>query len=152
MATQWYQAVHASKRFRLGTRKTDILGNVYVYLKGVASLAAGDAVQYDENFASTRLLSTSTAAGPVGVSMAANTAATTFSWFQIYGIATVTSATVAADKQLQATATPGTVDDTTTAAKTIVGMFSQAADGVGAAAGFVLAQLNYPFFEAAAIV
>jgi len=131
MATQWYQAVHASKRFRLGTRKTDILGNIYVYLKGVSALAVGDAVQYDENYAPTRLLNTSAAAGPVAVSMAANTATTTFSWFQIYGVATVTSGTVAADKQLQATATAGTVDDTAVAGDTIIGMFSMAADLVG---------------------
>jgi hypothetical protein len=152
MATQWYQAVHASKRFRLGTRKTDIAGNIYVYMKGVASLAAGDLVQYDENFVTTRSLVGSAVASPVAVSMAANTAATTFSWFQIYGIATVTSATVAADKQLQPTAVAGQVDDTTTAGKTIIGMISQAADGVGVAAGFVLAYIAYPYFEAAAIV
>ena len=148
MATAWYQAIHASKRYRLGTRKTDSSNNVYVYMKGVASLAAGDAVQYDESFAPTRLLNSSSAAGPVAVAMAANTSATNYSWFQIYGIGSVTSGTVAADKQLQATGTAGTVDDTTVAGDTILGMFSMAADSGGA----VQVMLNYPWFEAVAIV
>lgn len=145
---QWYQAIHASKRFRLGTRKTDVSGNIYVYLKGVASLAVGDAVQYDENFAPTRLINSSSAAGPVAVSMAANTSATNYSWFQIYGVASVTSGTVAADKQLQASGTAGSVDDTTTAGDTIIGMFSMAADSGGKCSAF----LSFPYFEAAAIV
>jgi hypothetical protein len=152
MATQWYQSINASKRFRLGTKKKDISDNVYIYMKGVASLAAGDFVQYDENFAPTRLLNSSASAGPAAVSMAANTSATNYSWFQIYGNGSaLAGGTVAADKQLQATGTAGQVDDTTVAGDTIIGAFSMGADAAGAGSALAV-WLNYPYFEAVAIV
>ena len=148
MATQWYQAVHATKRFRLGTKKADTAGNVYIYLKGVASLAAGDAVVFDENFASARLSTSTAVAQPVAVALAANTSSTNFSWFQIYGNATVNcAATVAADAYLQSSGTAGQVDDLTAAGKTIVGMTSTTAG----ASNVLTAWLNYPFYPNAAL-
>lgn len=149
MATQWYQAVHASKRFRLLTRKRDIAGNDYVYLKGVASTAVGDAVVYDEAGVTARLSTSTAVAQPVAIAMAANILATTFSWYQIYGLCPVVNcaATVAADAYLQSTGTAGQVDDTTTAAKSIVGATSASAG----ASNVLTAWLNYPFYPNAAI-
>src|SRR5690349_10188375 len=148
MATQWYQAIHATKRFRLLTKKTDIAGNVYIYLKGVASLAAGDAVVFDEAGATARLSTSTAVAQPVAVAMAANTAATTFSWFQIYGKATVNcAATVGADAYLQSSGTAGQVDDLTAVGKTIVGMTSASAG----ASNVLTAWLDYPFYPNAAL-
>lgn len=142
-----FTQIHTSKKFRLLTRKKDYSGNEYVYLKGVASLAAGDAVVFDEAGATARL-STSTAVGqPVAVAMAANTSATNYSWFQIYGLATVTAGTVSADAYLQSSGTAGSVDDTTTAGKTIVGATSASAT----ASGFITAWISYPYYPNAAL-
>lgn len=148
-ATTWTTLVHTSKKFKLGSTKSQN-GNVYIYMKGVGSLAVGDAVQFDENFAPTRLLNSSAAAGPVAIAMSANTSATNYSWFQIYGNGTATAAgTVAADTQLQATGTAGALDDTTVAGDTIIGLF---ATGTGSAASTLAVWINYPYFEAVAIV
>jgi hypothetical protein len=144
-----FTGFQTSKRFRLLTRKKDILGNEYVYLKGVASTAVGDAVVYDETGATARLSTSTATAQPVAVAMSANVLATTFGWYQIYGLATVASGalTVAADAYLQSTATTGAVDDTTTAGKTIVGATSASANS----GGFITAWLNYPFYPNAAL-
>lgn len=159
MATQWYQAINpvfsgttppTNKRFRLGSKKKDYSDNIYIYMKGVASLAVGDAVQFDEAFVTTRLLNSSALAGPVAIAMSANTSTTSASWFQIYGNGVATAAgTVAADAQLQATGTAGQIDDTTVAGDTIIGCFSM---GTGTAASTLAVWLNFPYFEAAAIV
>ena len=138
-----------AKGIRAGSRKKDYAGNEYILLKGVASLAAGDAVVFDETFASARL-STATAVGqPVAVAMSANTSSSNYSWFQVYGKATVSSGalTVAADAQLQSTGTAGAVDDTATAGKTIVGAVSASANS----GGFITAWLNYPYYPNAAL-
>jgi hypothetical protein len=139
--------IHTTKKFRLLTRKTDYSGSQYVYLKGVASLAAGDAVVFDESGTTARLSTSTAVAQPVAVAMSANTSSSNYSWFQIYGLATVTAGTVAADAYLQSSATAGSVDDTTTAGKTIVGATSASAT----ASGFITAWLNYPFYPNAAL-
>lgn len=144
---QWYQAIHASKRFRLGTKKRSIDGKEFIYLKGVASLAVGDAVVFDESGTSARLSTSTAVAQPVAVAMAANTSSSNYSWFQIYGLATVNAGTVAADAYLQSSASAGAVDDTTTAGKTIVGATSASAT----ASGQITAWLNYPFYPNAAL-
>lgn len=83
MATPWYQAIHTTKRFRLGTRKVDVTGYEYVYLKGVASTIAGSVVTYDAAGVTTLIVAD--ASGLVAVSMAANTSATNYSWYGIRG-------------------------------------------------------------------
>lgn len=87
MATQWYQAINTSKRFRLGTQKKDITGNVYVYLKGVASTIAGSVVTYDLSTGVTALI-VADASGPVAISASANTSATNYSWYGVQGVFT----------------------------------------------------------------
>lgn len=144
----WYQATHTSKRYRLLTRKIDTVGNVYVYLKGVASTAAGDAVIYDEGGVTARLSTATAVAQPVAVAMSANILATTFGWYQIYGLATVNcAATVGADAYLQSSGTAGQVDDLTAAGKTIVGATSASAG----ASNVLTAWLTYPYYPNAAL-
>lgn len=59
----------------------------FILLKGVASTAVGDAVTYDASFATARAAAGSNLPDAVAFAMAANTAATTYSWYQISGIA-----------------------------------------------------------------
>jgi hypothetical protein len=124
----WYEDIHATKRHRLGTRKRDVLNNEYVYLKGVASNAAGKFVVYDENFATTLL--TADEVGPVGVAMAAFDTTTTYGWAQIYGVCTVAS-----------TDTAGRVDDAEVAGDSVHGAFTMTADTSNVATVF----LSYPW-------
>lgn len=129
MAAQpFYLQIHATKRFRLGTRKTDAANNTYIYLKGVASLAAGDAVVYDKDGTTTRTLAAST--GYVAFAMSANTAATTFSWFLVDGYlatANIVTHALGAGKLLCTTATAGRLTAVITTETGVFGAFSTAA-------------------------
>jgi len=140
----------SKKGVRVGSRKKDYAGNEFILMPGVASLAVGDAVVFDETYTPARLSTATAVAQPVAVAMAANTSTTNYSWYQIYGKATVSSGalTVAADAVLQSSGTAGAVDDTATAAKTIVGMTSASANS----GGFITAWLNYPFYPNIALV
>ena len=135
----WYSEVHATQKFRLGTRKRSANNKEFIYLKGVASLVAEDFVVFDENFATTRAIADEV--GPVAVAMAAVDATTEYGWFQIYGVATGDTATVAADKALYLTATAGRLDDTDVAGDSVHGVFSMAADSSNSCSVW----LNYPF-------
>jgi hypothetical protein len=136
----FYDEVHATKKYRLGTRKRDVAGNEYVYLKGVASNAAGKWVVFDENYATTLL--TADEVGPVGISMAAFDATTEYGWAQVWGVNTVASTdTIAADKALYIDGTAGRADDADVAGDSIHGAFSMTADTSNVATVF----LNYPF-------
>lgn len=139
---QWYEAVHTTKRFRLGTEKTDIAGNKYVYLAGVSSLAAGDWVSFNaSNFTAVRLAAN--AIGKVGVSMSANTSATNYSWFQVYGKNTIAKSDsgVVSGAALYIDATTGRADDTVVAGDLIAGAFAASAD----TSNVISAMLNNPF-------
>lgn len=60
----------------------------FILLKGVAGTAIGSVVTYDGTTYTTALVPVTTnQARPVAVSMAANTSATKFSWYQIAGTA-----------------------------------------------------------------
>jgi hypothetical protein len=113
----------------------------FIYLKGVASLVAGNAVVYDEAYVTTRTVAASR--GPVAVALAAVVAAQ-FGWFQIQGMAVVTAGTVAADTKAQTSATAGSLDDTATAAQDIASARFMTADGTPVAGQAIIA-LAYPF-------
>lgn len=69
-------------------------GGEFILLKGVASTLVGSVVVYDATTYVTALATTTdNQARPVAISMAANTAATTFSWYQISGSAVVQKVT-----------------------------------------------------------
>lgn len=136
----FYDSVDATKKQRLGTRKRDVAGNEYIYLKGVASNAAGKAVVFDENFATTLL--TADEVGPVGISMAAFDATTEYGWAQIYGVCTIASTdTISADLSLYIDGTAGRMDDADVAGDSIHGAFSMTGDTSNVATVW----LNYPW-------
>jgi hypothetical protein len=60
----------------------------YIYLKGVASVAAGSPVTFDASYAATLLPTGTTPAGPVAIANAAITASK-YGWFMIRGSRTV---------------------------------------------------------------
>lgn len=84
MATAWYQAIHLTKRYRLGTIKTSMDGSQWVYGKGVTSNAVGAWSAFKDN-TFTPILTTGVSTGFIGVSASANTSATNYSWYMIYG-------------------------------------------------------------------
>lgn len=124
-ATPFYSQIHTTKRFRLLTEKADPAGNIYVYTKGVASLAAGDFVTFDGTGTTTRTLAAGT--GPVGVAMSANTATTTFGWVQVSGrntIANVATHSNGIGKALFLSASAGRASTTPLTESTVYGAFS----------------------------
>jgi hypothetical protein len=67
----------------------------FILLAGVSGTAVGSLVTYNTTSFTTALCPTTQNLGqPVAVSMAANTAATTWSWYQIEGVAVVRKAPV----------------------------------------------------------
>lgn len=128
-APTWTTQIHAAKRFRLGTLKTGVDNGVYMYGAGVASNVAGAwCVFLDASTWVPTLLAADTA-GPVGISMSANTSATNYSWYQVFGYNIIASSdTTAANKPLYCDGTAGRVDDATSAGDLVFGAFSTAAD------------------------
>lgn len=123
----WYEDVHTSKTFRLGTRKRDVANNEYIFLAGVASNASGEWLVWDEDFATTRI--TADEVGPVGISMSAFDVTTEYGWAQVYGKNTVAKTdTVAADTALYIDGTAGRADDADVAGDSIHGAFAMTAD------------------------
>lgn len=112
----------------------------FIYLKGVASTAAGNAVVWDEAGATTRTVAASR--GPVGVAMSANVA-NQYGWYQIKGIATVSALTVSADAPVSLSATDGSLDDLTTAQYAVMGARWMSATDTPAT-GFAYVALESP--------
>jgi hypothetical protein len=132
-APSWAGDIHSGtlgdSNPRLGRIVRTADGSEFVRLKGVASLALYDAVSYNgSTFASTRL--TADLVGPVAVSHSANTTSADQSWFQIRGVVTTNSDTMAAATvaSLYVDGTAGRVDDATSAGDWIVGMCSLGTD------------------------
>lgn len=135
------------QRCPVGQRVRDDNGNEYIYLAGVASLAAGDWVYFNSTTASLGSvvrLTTSAAWACLAVAMAA-TVASCWGWFQIYGLTPVYTA-IATDasadgKGLSAGSATGRVATGATTTKNIFG-----AVAVGASASNVgTAFISYPF-------
>lgn len=109
----------------------------FIYLKGVASTAVGDAVIYNQYAGTTTRL----VAGGKGVlawAMSANVASQ-YGWYQVTGavVATVAAAFAAA-ADLYATATAGTIDDAVVAGDLIAGAVGVTAIGTPSATTAVL--------------
>jgi len=125
----------------VGTRAFDKDGNEYIYLLGVASVAIGTWVSFDEAGVTTR--SAANAKGRVGVAMAA-IVASSYGWFQIYGEASGLALTAFADNGLVfLTGTAGSVDDTAVAGDLVVGAMGRSA--VNETTLLATFELNYPF-------
>lgn len=89
-----------------------------IYLKGVASTAAGDAVTYDVNFQTTR--ATATTRGPIAIALSAN-GANSFGWYQIEGIAVANVGTFTSGGRVYLGATAGQLTTTVTAGQGVDG-------------------------------
>lgn len=113
----------------------------FVYLKGVASTAVGDAVIYDQ-YAGTTTRAVAGSRGPVAVAMSANVA-NQYGWYQVSGSAVVTCGTVAANTPQYVTATAGSTDDAVVAGDKIDGFVSKTANGTPSA-GKLVAQIAHP--------
>lgn len=132
--------VDTELRHPLGTKARDADGNEYIYLQGVASVAANTWVSFDEDYQTTILAAN--AVGRVAIAMAA-IVASSYGWFQIYGEATGGADDVAADKAVYIDATAGRVDDAAVTGDLVLGAWSRSADEtVGNTATF---ELNYPY-------
>jgi hypothetical protein len=113
----------------------------FIYLKGVASTVAGDAVVYDE-YAATTTRTVAASRGPVAVAMSANVA-NQYGWYQVKGAAlTNTAASGTAGGFVCVTATAGTVDDAGTAVQ-VDGAVYRTATGTPSAGKAVL-EINRP--------
>lgn len=138
-----FTQVHSEKKYRLLTTKKDSAGNEYIYLKGVASCVAGDAVTYDE--AGATALLAANAKGPVAFAQAAVDASTEYGWFMIAG---VTNANVVANSADNATlgreTTDGKIGDGRAAGDQIANCFAR---GATTAAATVSVQIRYPYVD-----
>jgi hypothetical protein len=110
----------------------------FIYLKGVASTAAGDAVVFDLS-AWTTVRTVSASVGDLGVAMSANVASQ-YGWYQIEGIGIVTSGTVSDNGLVYTTATDGSLDDAQVDSQQIINAQFRSANDTGQA----LIQLNRP--------
>ena len=135
--------IHTAVANVVGQRAHDAAGNEYIYLKGVASLAAGDWVCYDELGVTIRALVATV--GPVAIAQAAVTAVTSFGWFLIRGTGLANVASGFADNAtLNGTATPGVADDNLVATEAESQIFG--AWGRSAVSGSqATVQIQYPY-------
>ena len=124
----------------------------FILLPGVASLVVGNMVTY--NLATLLpALSANTAnlAQPVAVAMAANTATTTFSWYQISGLAVVKKSAVKVDpagtRRIYQSATTGRIMQTSAAGKCILGAASSNAATVTSTTSTVVVSLDRPHYQ-----
>lgn len=122
----------------------------FIFLPGVAALAAGDVVEYtttagvaNPTGSVTRWAGTANSGKPLAISTTANILTTNWAWYQLSGAAVVniSGAVAAADRAFwQAT---GVVFSTLTAGKQVNGMVAVSANGVPAA-GKATYQIQFP--------
>ena len=116
----------------------------FIYLKGVASTAAGDLVVYDPVAATTtRLVAASR--GPVAVAMSANIASQ-YGWYAVFGnvpVNTTSAGIGAANAGLASTATAGQATVRGGANQGIDGLICKTAQDTPTS-GFTQVELHYP--------
>lgn len=115
---------------------------VFVYLKGVASTAAGDLVAYESDSGTTTRSVTGggASAGPMAVAMSACDATTKFGWYQVAGSGPVKAATVSDNTALYLTSTAGQIDDLAVSGELVDGLRAKAAT----VSGYATCQINRP--------
>jgi hypothetical protein len=116
----------------------------FVYLKGVASTAAGDVVVYDP-VAGTTTRAVAASRGPMAVAMSANVASQ-YGWYQVFGQAAVNTAsagTGAANALLQTSATAGQATVSGTASQKIDCAVCKTTQGTPTS-GFTQVALHFP--------
>lgn len=122
----------------------------FIYLPGAASLLVGSLVTYNP-LAKTVALAPHTANvnSPLAVSMTANTTTTSYSWYQISGVAKIakTATKVNPAVPLFISATAGSVSATASAGKQIVSCVTVNAATVASATATVQAIISRPFLQ-----
>lgn len=137
-------------KHRLGDRfkcSDDTYGpGEFIYLAGVASTAVGSWVTFNQDDHTTALLAAN-AIGPVAIAMSANTAATSYGWYQIYGKAVGLCLALFADNgNVYATATAGSVDDAVVAGDRVKN--AKGASAIGTPSGsFAEFEISYPVMD-----
>jgi hypothetical protein len=126
--------------YTVGSRVMDKSGNTYIYLLGVASTVAGDAVIYTGAFATARAVAN--LKGPLAFAMAA-IVASKWGWYQVAGLVNgLTLTAVTTQAPLYLTATAGQLDDAVVATDLVYNAFAYGTGGVSTACTFIV---NYPF-------
>jgi hypothetical protein len=125
----------------------------FIYLPGVASLAVGSVVTYNPLKPSVTLAPhTANLDSPLAVAMSANTAATSYGWYQISGVATIsriTGAKTSPSVPLYLSATAGSVQSVASAGKQLVNCITVNAATVASATTTIQALINRPFAQGA---
>lgn len=133
--------VHAEQKFRIGTRVKDRSGNEFIYLKGVTSTIADDAVTYAEAGVTTLLAAN--AIGPVAFAGAAIDAVTKFGWYCVWGNCLANVVANSADNAtIGRETTDGKVGDGRAAGDEILNAIARGATTTAAKA---YVQINYPY-------
>lgn len=136
-------AVHSSQKMALGTRRFDVEGREYIYLKGVGSTLYGSWVIFDELYATALMDDGVVEVGNVAIATAAVDATTEYGWYVIYGLAEGLCLADFADNGIVFNcSTAGSVDDADTAAGLIVGAVGRSDRDT--TTGTALFQLSYP--------
>lgn len=118
----------------------------FIYLAGVASTAVGSWVTFNQDDHTTALLAAN-AIGPVAIAMSANTSATSYGWYQIYGKAVGLCLALFADNaNVYATSTAGSVDDAVVAGDRVKN--AKGASAIGTPSGsFAEFEIQYPVMD-----
>ena len=124
----------------------------FILLPGVANLVVGNMVTYNlATLLPVLSANTPNLAQPVAIAMAANTSTTTFSWYQISGLAVVKKTAVKVDpagtRRLYQSATTGRVMQTSAAGKCILGMASSNAATVTSTTSTVVVSIDRPHYQ-----
>jgi|SRR6185295_17343715 len=119
--------IHTTQKNPLGARYQDENGNEYVYLLGVASTVAKDAVTYNATtYATARAIND--AVGFIAIATAA-VVASNWGWYQIYGFGSVNVKTsIAAANGAFLTVTAGQLDDASVAGDFVNGFLFTGVD------------------------
>jgi hypothetical protein len=106
------QTADTIPQFSPGTRVDGDMGGLYIYGLASAAIAQGDFVVFNNNYNASLLTTTNSQRGAKVAVSRAPLAANQYGWFQVEGQAAGrTVAAVAANAQLNTTATGGAVDD-----------------------------------------
>jgi hypothetical protein len=135
------------------TASTKTGGGEFIYLPGVAALTAGSLVSYNPLGNTVTLSPTAASTGlPVAVAMSANTATTSYGWYQISGVATIKKTAVKINPAVKVavSGTAGRILGGSTAGKTLLNAISVNAATVASATSTVQVLIQRPFLEAVA--
>lgn len=135
--------INTTKRFKVGTRR-QVDAKEFIYLSGIGSTVAGSWVAFDNLYATT--LTVAASRGGIAVAQAA-TVASTFGWYQIYGVVSGKVLTGGLGLHCWVCATAGSVDNTDVALQGIVGAVQRSAT----VANVATFHINYPFVVISAI-